>query len=162
MLENNRVAQRRKEVLAVVRQSLLHSLDDLTTEGAWWQPAPHALSIARLLQHVANAEAYWIGAEGITFEPDTPLEEVVAALSRVRERLDAILDQSSDADLEQEWTASRAGPTKPTLGFITKRLMQHELYHQAQIDTLRQILEPGWGEGRRFWQGAADAVSACP
>lgn len=100
----------------------------------------------------------------VTFEPNASLDDILASLARVRERLDAILDGASDADLDREWSAAwpgRPGP-KAALGFITKRLMQHDLYHQAQIDALRQIMEPGWGEDRQFWQQAADAVSACP
>ena len=48
-----------------------------------------------------------------------------------------------------------------TLGFISKRLMQHALYHGAQIDYIRTMGEEGWGRGRTYWEEAVDAVSEC-
>ena len=47
-------------------------------------------------------------------------------------------------------------------GGRTRRLMQHALYHQAQIDYIRAMGEEGWGEGRTHWEEGTDAVAACP
>jgi hypothetical protein len=168
------VVERRREVLRLVYDSFLHSLDGLPAERLWERPG-HGLPtgqagfpIARLVGHVRDAIVFWLWREGEepppAIERGAPLETILDSLEQVRGRLDAVLASASDADLKAVWPS--AAPVRLgepiTLGFISKRLMQHALYHQGQIDYIRTMGEEGWGRGRTYWEEAADAVSECP
>jgi hypothetical protein len=168
------VVERRREVLRLAYDSFLHSLDGLPPERLWERPG-HGLPtgqagfpIARLVGHVRDAIAFWLWREGEepppAIERGASLETILESLEQVRGRLDAVLASASDADLEAAWpSAAPVRLAKPiTLGFISKRLMQHALYHQGQIDYIRSMGEEGWGRGRTYWEEAVDAVSACP
>lgn len=165
----NEVVQRRLETMALVRESLLGSLEGLTQEALWWRPAPHAFPIARLLQHIRDAYVFWLWREGEARPPaverDAPLHTILDSLNAVYEHFVEILQATSDADLNRPWPAAAPaalGNTTVTLGFATKRLMQHSLYHQAQIDYIRHVLDADFGKGRDYWERASDRLSACP
>ena len=174
------VCEQRRRVLRLVHDSFLHSLDGLPPERLWERPG-HGLPtgqagfpIARLVQHVRAAIVFWLWREGEDLPPaierGASLDTILGSFEQVCGRLDDILASASDADLEAAWSSTaprRFGVVRPgggpiTLGFITRRLMQHALYHQAQIDYIRAMGEEGWGEGRSYWEEASDAVAACP
>jgi hypothetical protein len=167
------VVEQRREVLRLVHDSFLHSLDGMPPERLWERPGL-GFPIARLVQHVRAAIVFWLWREGDDLPPaierGAPLDTILDSFKQVCGRLDDILASASDADLEAAWSSTaprrfgvvRPGGSSITLGFITKRLMQHALYHQAQVDYIRAMGEEGWGEGRTYWEEAADAVSACP
>jgi hypothetical protein len=188
MSSSRDVVEQRRQVLRLVYDNFLHSLDDLPPERVWERPG-HGLPtgqagfpIARLVGHVRDAIVFWLWREGEepppAIERGTSLETILDSFQQVRGRLDEILASASDADLEAVWPsaapvrlglpAGQAGVPAPlrgepiTLGFISKRLMQHALYHGAQIDYIRTMGEEGWGRGRTYWEEAVDAVSACP
>jgi hypothetical protein len=174
MSSSRDVVERRRQVLRLVYDNFLHSLDGLPPERLWERPG-HGFSIARLMGHVRDAIVFWLWREGEepppTIERGASLETILESLEQVRGRLDAILASATDADLKAIWPSAAPvrlvglGPSRGdpiTLGFISKRLMQHALYHQAQIDCVRTMGEKGWGQGRTYWEEAADAVSACP
>jgi len=184
MSSSRDVVERRREVLRLVYDSFLHSLDGLPPERLWERPG-HGFPIARLVGHVRDAIVFWLWREGEepppAIERGASLETILESLDKVRGRLDAILASASDADLEAVWPSAApvrlAGPAPSppkadpppadrgepiTLGFISKRLMQHALYHQGQIDYIRTMGEEGWGRGRTYWEEAVDAVSQCP
>jgi uncharacterized damage-inducible protein DinB len=167
MSSSRDVVEHRRQVLRLVYDNFLHSLDGLPAERLWERPG-HGFPIARLVGHVRDAIVFWLWREGEepppAIERGASLETILASLEQVRGRLDAILASASDADLEAVWPSAApvrlGGPI--TLGFISKRLMQHALYHQGQIDYIRAMGEEGWGQGRTYWEEAVDAVSACP
>jgi uncharacterized damage-inducible protein DinB len=167
MSSSRDVVERRREVLRLVYDSFLHSLDGLPAERLWERPG-HGFPIARLVGHVRDAIVFWLWREGEepppAIERGASLETILESLDKVLGRLDAVLASASDADLKAVWPS--AAPvrlsTPITLGFISKRLMQHALYHQGQIDYIRSMGEEGWGRGRTYWEEAADAVSECP
>jgi hypothetical protein len=188
MSSSRDVVERRREVLRLVYDNFLHSLDALPQERLWERPG-HGLPtgqagfpIARLVGHVRDAIVFWLWREGEepppAIERGASLETILDSLEQVRGRLDAILASASDADLKSVWPsaapvrlglpAGQAGAPAPsrgepiTLGFISKRLMQHALYHQGQIDYIRSMGEEGWGRGRTYWEESVDAVSDCP
>jgi hypothetical protein len=174
MSSSRNVVERRRQVLRLVYDNFLHSLDGLPPERLWERPG-HGFPIARLVGHVRDAIVFWLWREGEepppAIERGAPLETILESLEQVRGRLDAVLASASDADLKTAWPAAAPvrlvglGPSRGepiTLGFISKRLMQHALYHQAQIDYIRSMGEQGWGRGRTYWEEAVDAVSACP
>jgi hypothetical protein len=170
-------------VLRLVHDSFLHSLDGLPPERLWERPG-HGFPIARLVQHVRAAIVFWLWREGEDLPPaierGASLDTILGSFEQVCGRLDDILASASDADLEAAWSSTaprRFDVVRPpaeggsasggeggsiTLGFITRRLMQHALYHQGQIDYIRAMGEQDWGEGRTYWEEAADAVAACP
>jgi len=175
------VVEQRRQVLRLVYDNFLRSLDDLPAERLWERPG-HGFPIARLVGHVRDAIVFWLWREGEepppAIERGASLETILESFEQVRGRLDVILSSASDADLGAVWPsaapvriglpAGQAGAPAPsrgepiTLGFISKRLMQHALYHGAQIDYIRTMGEEGWGRGRTYWEEAVDAVSACP
>jgi DinB superfamily len=168
------VVEQRRQVLRLVHDNFLRSLDDLPAERLWERPG-HGFPIARLVGHVRDAIVFWLWREGEepppAIERGAPLETILESFEQVRGRLDEILASATDADLEAVWPSAAAvrigGPAPSrgepiTLGFISKRLMQHGLYHGAQIDYIRTMGEEGWGRGRTYWEEAVDAVSACP
>jgi uncharacterized damage-inducible protein DinB len=167
MSSSRDVVEQRRQVLRLVYDSFLHSLDGLPPERLWERPG-HGFPIARLVGHVRDAIVFWLWREGEepppAIERGAPLETILESLEQVRGRLDAVLASASDADLEAAWPS--AAPVRLgapiTLGFVSKRLMQHALYHQGQIDYIRAMGEEGWGRDRRYWEEAADAVSECP
>jgi uncharacterized damage-inducible protein DinB len=167
MSSSRDVVEQRRQVLRLVYDSLLHSLDGLPPERLWERPG-HGFPIARLVGHVRDAIVFWLWREGEdpppAIERGASLETILESLEQVRGRLDAVLASASDADLEATWPS--AAPVRLgapiTLGFVSKRLMQHGLYHQGQIDYIRAMGEEGWGRDRRYWEEAADAVSECP
>lgn len=168
-MSGNDVVRRRLETMALVRQSLLGSLDGLTQNALWWRPAPHAFPIARLLQHIRDAYVFWLWREGeerpAPIPRDAPLASILDSLNAVYDHFVRILQGTSDAGLDAPWPAAAPaalGNTNVTLGFVTKRLMQHSLYHQAQIDYIRHVLDSDFGKGRDYWERASDALSACP
>jgi hypothetical protein len=181
MSSSRDVVERRREVLRLVYDNFLHSLDGLPPERLWERPG-HGFPIARLVGHVRDAIVFWLWREGEepapAIERGASLETILDSLEQVRGRLDAVLASASDADLKAVWPsaapvrlglpAGQAGAPAPsrgepiTLGFISKRLMQHALYHQGQIDYIRSMGEEGWGRGRTYWEESVDAVSACP
>ena len=181
MSSSRDVVERRREVLRLVYDNFLHSLDGLPPERLWERPG-HGFPIARLVGHVRDAIVFWLWREGEepppAIERGASLETILESFEQVRGRLDAILAGASDADLETAWpaaapvrlglSAGQAGAPAPSrgepisLGFISKRLMQHALYHGGQIDYIRSMGEEGWGRGRTYWEQAVDAVSACP
>jgi len=181
MSSSRDVVERRRQVLRLVYDNFLHSLDGLPPERLWERPG-HGLPtgqagfpIARLVGHVRYAIVFWLWREGEepppAIERGASLETILASLEQVRGRLDAVLASASDADLEAAWPSAAPvrlvglGPSRGepiTLGFISKRLMQHALYHQGQIDYIRAMGEEGWGQGRTYWEEAVDAVSECP
>jgi hypothetical protein len=168
------VVERRRQVLRLVYDNFLRSLDDLPAERLWERPG-HGFPIARLVGHVRDAIVFWLWREGEELPPaierGAPLETILDSLQQVRGRLDEVLASATDADLKAVWPSAAPvhlvglGPSRGepiTLGFISKRLMQHALYHGAQIDYIRTMGEEGWGRGRTYWEEAVDAVSACP
>jgi hypothetical protein len=174
MSSSRDVVEQRRQVLRLVYDNFLHSLDDLPPERLWERPG-RGFPIARLLGHVRDAIVFGLWRDGEerppAIERGAPLETILESLAQVRGRLDAVLGSATDADLKAVWPSaapvrlvgldpSRGQPI--TLGFISKRLMQHALYHQAQIDYIRSMGEEGWGQGRTYWEEAVDAVSACP
>jgi hypothetical protein len=181
MSSSRDVVERRREVLRLAYDTFLHSLDGLPAERLWERPG-HGFPIARLVGHVRDAIVFWLWREGEepppAIERGAPLETILESFEQVRGRLDAVLASATDADLEAVWLsaapvrlglpagqASAPAPSRGepiTLGFISKRLMQHALYHQAQIDYIRSTGEEGWGRGRTYWEEAVDAVSDCP
>jgi len=174
MSSSRDVVEQRRQVLRLVYDNFLRSLDDLPAERLWERPG-HGFPIARLVGHVRDAIVFWLWREGEepppAIERGAPLETILESFKQVRGRLDEILASASDADLEAVWPSAAAvrigGPAPSrgepiTLGFISKRLMQHALYHGAQIDYIRTMGEEGWGRGRTYWEEAVDAVSACP
>ena len=174
MTSSRDVVERRREVLRLVYDNFLHSLDGLPPERLWERPG-HGFTIARLLGHVRDAIVYWLWREGEELPPPVergaPLETIVESLQQVRARLDAVLASAVDAELDAAWPSvlpqrlgrpGRPGGEPITLNFITKRLAQHALYHGAQIDYLRAMWEEGWGRDRTYWEKAVDALSACP
>ena len=161
-------------MLRLVHEGFLRSLDGLAPERLWERPG-RGFPIARLVQHVRDAIVFWLWREGeeppAAVERGATLESMLDSFAKVRGRLDDVLASASDADLEAVWPsvlpqrlggAARPGGGPITLDFVTKRLMQHALYHQGQIDYIRAMGEEGWGRGRTYWEEAADAVSACP
>ena len=181
MSSSRDVVERRREVLRLAYDTFLHSLDGLPAERLWERPG-HGFPIARLVGHVRDAIVFWLWREGEepppAIERGASLETILESFQQVRGRLDAMLASTNDADLEAVWPsaaavrlglpAGQAGAPAPlrgepiTLGFISKRLMQHALYHGAQIDYIRTMGEEGWGRGRTYWEEAVDAVSECP
>jgi len=167
MSSSRDVVERRREVLRLAYDNFLHSLDGLPAERLWERPG-HGFPIARLVGHVRDAIVFWLWREGeeppLAIERGASLESIIESFEQVRGRLDAVLVSATDADLEAVWlSAAPVRLARPiTLGFISKRLMQHALYHQAQIDYIRSMGEEGWGRGRTYWEEAVDAVSACP
>jgi hypothetical protein len=173
MSSSRDVVEQRRQVLRLVHDSFLHSLDDLPPERLWERPG-HGFPIARLVQHVRAAIVFWVWQEGEELPPGivrgASLDTILGSFEQVCSHLDGILAGASDADLDAPWSSTaprRFGVVRPgggpiTLGFITRRLMQHALYHQAQIDYVRAMGEEGWGEGRTYWEEAADAVASCP
>jgi hypothetical protein len=181
MSSSRDVVEQRRQVLRLVYDNFLRSLDDLPPERLWERPG-HGFPIARLVGHVRDAIVFWLWREGEepppAIERGASLETILESFEQVRGRLDAVLASATDADLEAVWPsaaavriglpAGQAGAPAPsrgepiTLGFISKRLMQHALYHGAQIDYIRTMGEEGWGRGRTYWEEAVDAVSACP
>jgi hypothetical protein len=174
MSSSRDVVEQRRQVLRLVYDNFLHSLDDLPPERLWERPG-HGFPIARLVGHVRDAIVFWLWREGEEPPPaiarGASLDTILESFQQVRDRLDAILASASDADLEAVWPSAapvRLGAAAPsrgepiTLGFISKRLMQHALYHGGQIDYIRSMGEEGWGRGRTYWEEAVDAVSACP
>ena len=175
------VVEQRRQVLRLVYDNFLHSLDDLPPERLWERPG-HGFPIARLVGHVRDAIVFWLWRESEETPPaierGASLETILESFEQVRGRLDAVLASASDADLKAVWLsaapvrlglpagqASAPAPSRGepiTLGFISKRLMHHALYHQGQIDYIRAMGEEGWGRGRTYWEEAVDAVSACP
>ena len=174
MSSSRDVVEQRRQVLRLVYDNFLHSLDGLPPERLWERPG-HGFPIARLVGHVRDAIVFWLWREGEEPPPaiarGASLDTILEFFEQVRGRLDAILASASDADLEAVWPSAapvRLGAAAPsrgepiTLGFISKRLMQHALYHGGQIDYIRSMGEEGWGRGRTYWEEAVDAVSACP
>jgi len=174
MSSSRDVVEQRRQVLRLVYDNFLRSLDGLPPERLWERPG-NGFPIARLVQHVRDAIVFWLWREGEepppAVERGAPLEGILDSFQQVRDRLDALLASASDADLRAAWpsaAAVRLGAPSPsrgepiTLGFISKRLMQHALYHGAQIDYIRTMGEKDWGRGRTYWEEAVDAVSACP
>ena len=180
MSSSRDVVEQRRQVLRLVYDNFLHSLDGLPPERLWERPG-HGFPIARLVGHVRDAIVFWLWREGEepppAIERGAPLETILESFQQVRGRLDAILASASDADLGAVWPSAapvrlgrrrKAGGPAPsrgepiTLGFISKRLMQHALYHGGQIDYIRSMGEEGWGRGRTYWEEAVDAVSECP
>ncbi len=168
-MAENRVVRQRLETMAVVRESLLGSLDGLTQEALWWRPSPHVFPIARLLQHIRDAYVWWLWREGEQPLPavprDAPLDPILDSLALAHGRLVSILEGTDDAGLDHDWPAAgprAAGWPAVTLRFASKRLMQHSLYHQGQIDYIRLALDPDFGRDRDYWERASDALSACP
>ncbi len=168
-MSENQVVQQRLATMGIVRESLLGSLEGVTQEALWWRPAPHSFPIARLLQHVRDACVFWLWREGEERPPAVPrdatLDQILPSLEAVHSRLAEILEQTGDDALDQRWPAAMPaamGNTSVTLRFVSKRLMQHSLYHQGQIDYIRQALDPEFGRGRDYWERAVDALSECP
>jgi len=174
MSSSRDVVEQRRQVLRLVYDNFLHSLDGLPPERLWERPG-HGFPIARLVGHVRDAIVFWLWRESEepppAIERGASLEGILDSFEQVRGRLDAILASATDADLEAVWPSAapvRLGGPAPsrgepiTLGFISKRLMHHALYHQGQIDYIRAMGEEGWGRGRTYWEEAVDAVSACP
>jgi hypothetical protein len=174
MSSSRDVVEQRRQVLRLVYDNFLHSLDGLPPERLWERPGL-GFPIARLVGHVRDAIVFWLWREGEepppAIERGASLETILESFEQVRGRLDDVLATASDADLEASWPSAApvrlglpagqaGGPI--TLGFISKRLMQHALYHQGQIDYIRSMGEEGWGRGRTYWEEAVDAVSECP
>jgi uncharacterized damage-inducible protein DinB len=113
-------------------------------------------SISRVLQHIINAESYW-------------LEQVEEPRPEFVRRPDLATTRSSLAELEKLYVdlLSRRGldqTTDPTPAWITLRVTQHGIYHCGQIALIRRLIGvPSVPEGETApltWESAVDAVSA--
>lgn len=112
-------------------------------------------SIGRVLQHIINAESYW-------------LEQVKEARPEFVKRPSLATARSSMADLEKRYMdlLSRRGldkSTDPTPAWITLRVSQHGIYHCGQIALIRRLIGvPAVEVGEAApltWESAVDAVS---
>jgi uncharacterized damage-inducible protein DinB len=112
-------------------------------------------SIGRVLQHIINAESYW-------------LEQVQEPRPEFVKRPSLATARSSMADLEKRYMdlLNRRGldkSTDPTPAWIALRVSQHGIYHCGQIALIRRLIGvPSVEVGETApltWESAVDAVS---
>jgi uncharacterized damage-inducible protein DinB len=112
-------------------------------------------SISRILQHIVNAESYW-------------LEQVREPRPEFVKRPNLATTRSMMAELEKRYMdlLNRRGldqSTDPTPSWITLRVAQHGTYHSGQIALIRRLIGvPSVELGQTApltWESAVDAVS---
>jgi uncharacterized damage-inducible protein DinB len=112
-------------------------------------------SISRILQHIINAESYW-------------LEQVREPRPEFVKRPNQAMTRSMMAELETRYMdlLSRRGldkSTDPTPAWITLRVAQHGIYHSGQIALIRRLIGaptvPPGEAAPLTWESAVDAVS---
>jgi uncharacterized damage-inducible protein DinB len=112
-------------------------------------------SISRVLQHIINAELYW-------------LEQVREPRPEFIKRPTLVSTRSMLQALEKLYTdlLERRGherDTNPNPAWITIRVAQHGIYHSAQIALLRRLLGvpavPLGETAPPTWESAVDAIS---
>ncbi len=112
-------------------------------------------SISRVLQHIINAELYWLE------QVREPRPEFIKRpnLDSTRSMLKAL--EKLYTDLLQR--RGHETETNPTPGWITLRVAQHGIYHSAQIALLRRLLGipavPVGETAPPTWESAVDAVA---
>jgi uncharacterized damage-inducible protein DinB len=112
-------------------------------------------SVSRTLQHIVNAECYW-------------LEQVAEARPEFVRRPNLAVTRTMLSDLEVRFMQllDRRGldqSTDPTPAWITLRVAQHGVYHSGQIALIRRLIgvpsvEPG-ETAPLTWESAVDAVA---
>jgi uncharacterized damage-inducible protein DinB len=112
-------------------------------------------SISRVLQHIINAESYW-------------LEQVQEARPEFVKRPNLDTTHSMLSELEKRFMdlLDRRGldpSTDPTPAWITIRVAQHGIYHSGQIALIRRLMGVPTVEVDQSapltWEAAVDAVS---
>ena len=135
---------------------LLRMIEGLTDDDLHTELQGTKESVGRVLQHLANAESYW-------------LEQVGEPRPDFVKRPDLATARSLLAGLEKAYMSllDRRGSekdSKPTPAWIALRVAQHAIYHAAQIALLRRLLgRPAVPVGEKApltWEAAVDAVSA--
>ena len=143
--------------LAASRADLLSALADLDDAALNRRP-PEGRSIREILDHLANAEAWYAsrldpreaGGEVIHYRAGAPSLERLAA---IRDDVESFLRQRF-GDLAR----ARSTPQGETwtLRKVLRRQVAHERWHTAQIERLaRQIAAAAWFEGQGPDEGPA-------
>jgi uncharacterized damage-inducible protein DinB len=113
-------------------------------------------SISRILQHIINAEAYWLN------KVKQPQPEFV-------KRPNLATTRSMLAELEESYMdllsyRGHESSPDPTPAWITLRVAQHGIYHSAQIALIRRLIgAPAVPLGETApltWESTVDAIAA--
>lgn len=150
--------------LESVRDMLVRSVEDLSTEALAQRAFAGANSIGTLLIHIAEAELFWIQevlqGEPLTGQqreeyrfdlfgrPDAPQVEARdfgffrKRLETVRSRTRTALRDLSDSDLvtERRWTDGEGGERVFSVSWILHHVLEHEAHHRGQIALLKSAL----------------------
>jgi uncharacterized damage-inducible protein DinB len=112
-------------------------------------------SISRVLQHIINAESYW-------------LEKVQESRPEFIKRPNLATTRSTMSELEKRFMdlldrRSLDTSTDPTPAWITLRVSQHGIYHSGQIALIRRLIGvPTVEVGQTApltWESAVDTLS---
>jgi uncharacterized damage-inducible protein DinB len=113
-------------------------------------------TLSRLLQHILNAESYWLSEVGEPSPAHLKQPDLATSRARLRELEGLYLKLLDRRGTERT--------RKPTPLWITLRVTQHTLYHAAQIALLRRLLGspavPLGAKAPPTWEAAVDEVTA--
>lgn len=127
------------------RKELLSEVKKLSDEVLDWKPGKRTRSIGETLNHIANAE-WWYLSRLKDFKelhklPDIPTEEIFERLKKIRELAVNILSNLSTKDRERiniPKKYARYKDEKWTAGKVLRRFLEHEREHiQTIVKTLK-------------------------
>jgi uncharacterized damage-inducible protein DinB len=137
------------------QQKLLDSIRPLTAEQMQLRPAPTEWAIWQLASNMAGGRLYWLcfvlkqddlglshdwcGWEDKERQPAA--DNLVGALTRTRQVVDACLDRWSLQDLATEVTTKDwwGNPITISPAWAINRLLAHEYHHGSEIATILRI-----------------------
>ncbi len=152
-----------RRVHRVARAGLIKTLDGITEEQLYWQPAAESRSIGDMMRHLIRVDMWFYKRHNIT--PDVAdikrptVTQLQTMLQQALGQYEAILDGlESDALLDRRTTAADKVPYK-SLGAVMAHIPQHYLYHMSQMIYLRRAQDRTWESPLPEWETATDVIA---
>ncbi len=140
--------QRLKELVHTIRTYGYRQLEGLTLDELTWRPeGTRARTIQSYLQHVVNAEIYWLKTlDDDTFDylsKEASFTEIMELYKQLEEYITGLIANATKEDLISRIPTFKEDKLqKPgTLAWMVERTSLHAIHHFAQVAYVRYSLE---------------------